>query len=35
MAYEEQRVGNPYPYLDILIAKKYASKIQISQRDWK
>jgi hypothetical protein len=28
-------VGNPLPFLDILIVKKYQSKLQVSQREWK
>lgn len=35
MVYEEDRIGNPYPYLEILVAKKFTSKLQLSQRDWK
>ena len=34
MAYEEKRIGNPFPYLQILIAKKFKAKMQKSQREW-
>lgn len=35
LVHEEKRVGNPYPFLDILIVKKFNSKLQLSQREWK
>lgn len=35
MVNEEKRVGNAYPFLEILIQKKFNSKLQLSQRDWK
>lgn len=35
MIYEEQRVGKLYPFLEILISKKYNSKLQLSEREWK
>lgn len=34
MIYEEQRVGKLYPFLEILISKKYNSKLQLSEREW-
>lgn len=35
MTFEEERVGNPYPYLDILVVKKFTAQFQVTQRDWK
>lgn len=35
MVDEEKRIGNPAPYLDILMIKKFNSKLQLTQRDWK
>ena len=34
MAFEERRIGNPFPFLEILIAKKFKAKLQKSQREW-
>lgn len=35
MTYEEARVGNPRPFLEILIVKKFLSKQMLTQRDWR
>ena len=34
MVHEEQRIGNPFPLLEIIVTKKYKSKWQKSEREW-
>ena len=35
MVYEEQRIGNPVPYLQLLTIKKFPSKQKLSEREWR
>lgn len=35
LSFEEERIGNPHPYLKILITKRFVAQMQISQREWR
>jgi hypothetical protein len=35
MTYELDRVGNPRPFLDILVIKKFSCKLLLDKRAWK
>ena len=35
MKYEEERIGNPFSLLNILIVKKFQVKLQVNRSEWK